>query len=93
MISTVQSAEEHRIAPLLNSDQKVRLGENQADVRLPLYERCLSGLYVPLRFRGQTIGILCVESLRMNAFNMYDESLIDGDRQSSCQPGRLHPPA
>ncbi len=76
MDSTVQSADQHRIAPLLQNGQKVRLGENPTDVSLPLYDRALSGLYVPLRFRGQVIGILCVESLRNNAFNMYDESLI-----------------
>ena len=76
VISTVRSAEEHKIFPLLMNGQKVRLGENQVDVNLPLYDRALSGLYVPLRFRGQTIGILCVESLRNNAFNLYDESLM-----------------
>lgn len=74
--STVRSAEEHKIFPLLMNGQKVRLGETQSDVNLPLYDRALSGLYVPLRFRGQTIGILCVESLRNNAFNLYDESLM-----------------
>jgi signal transduction histidine kinase len=76
LISTVRIADEHRIAPLLVSTQKMRLGEVQADVNLPLYERALSGLYIPLRFRGQTIGILCVESFRSGAFNPYDESLM-----------------
>jgi signal transduction histidine kinase len=76
MLSTVQSADHHRIMPLLKNGQKIRLGENPTEVALPLYNKVLSGLYVPLRFRGQIIGILCVESLRNNAFNMYDESLI-----------------
>ena len=76
MTSTVRSVEEHKIAPLLVNGQKVRLGEAHVDVNLPLYEKALSGLYVPLRFRGEIIGILCVESLRSNAFNLYDESLI-----------------
>ena len=76
MISSVQSAEEHRIAPLLSSNQLMRLGEIAADVQLPLYNKVLSGLYVPLRFRGQTIGVLCVESLKSDAFNLYDENLI-----------------
>ncbi len=77
MTSTVRSAEEHRIAPLLKSeDQKVRLGETKTDDSFPLYEGASSGLYVPLRYRGQTIGALCVESSRNNAFNLYDESLI-----------------
>src|SRR5688572_3259460 len=75
--STVRSAEEHPIAPLLKSEaQKVRLGESQIDDSFPLYEGASSGLYVPLRYRGQTIGALCVESNRNNAFNLYDESLI-----------------
>ena len=74
--STVRSAEDHKIAPLIANGQKVRLGEIQANVNLPLYDRALSGLYVPLRFRGQPIGILCVESLRSDAFNLYDESLM-----------------
>jgi len=73
----MQSADEHRITPMIKNGQKVRLGENQTDVSLPLYDKALSGLYVPLRFRGQTIGILCVESLRSEAFNLYDESLMN----------------
>jgi signal transduction histidine kinase len=76
MVSSVQSADEHRIAPLLSSNQLTRLGEITTDVQLPLYNRVLSGLYVPLRFRGQTIGVLCVESLQSDAFNLYDENLI-----------------
>jgi len=76
MISSIQSVDDHRIAPLLSSDQKVRLSEISNDVQLPLYDKVLSGLYVPLRFRGQTIGVLCVESLRNDAFDLYDESLM-----------------
>jgi len=74
--STVQSADEHKITPLLKQGQKVRLTENHSEVNLPLYEKARSGLYVPLRFRGQTIGILGLESLRPDAFSMYDESLM-----------------
>jgi signal transduction histidine kinase len=76
MISTVQSADDHRIMPVLSGNQKVRLGDIDARTQLPLYDKVLSGLYVPLRFRGQTIGVLCVESLRSDAFNLYDENLI-----------------
>lgn len=76
MISSVQSTEEHRISPVLASEQKVRLSEIQSNIQLPLYEQAVSGLYVPMRFRGQTIGVLCVESLRSEAFNLYDENLI-----------------
>jgi signal transduction histidine kinase len=76
MVSDVQSVEEHRIEPILSSNQKVRLSDIDAGVQLPLYDKVASGLYVPLRFRGQTIGVLCVESLRSDAFNLYDENLI-----------------
>ena len=76
MISNVQSVDGHRIAPVLSSGQKVRLSDAGSDVQLPLYDKVASGLYVPLRFRGQTIGVLCVESLRSDAFNLYDENLI-----------------
>lgn len=76
MVSTVQSADEHRILPVLSSNQKVRLSEVEAGVQLPLYDKVASGLYVPLIFRGQTIGVLCVESLRSDAFDLYGENLI-----------------
>ncbi|HEX2992926.1 MAG TPA: GAF domain-containing protein [Anaerolineales bacterium] len=76
MVSTVQNADEHRITALLKRGQKVRLGESSTDESLPLYDRALSGLYIPLRFRGLTIGVLCIESLRANAFTLYDESLL-----------------
>ena len=76
MISNVQSVDGHRIAPVLSGGQKVRLTEVDSEVQLPLYDKVSSGLYVPLRFRGQTIGVLCVESLRSDAFNLYDENLI-----------------
>ena len=76
MISNVQSAEDHRIAPVLSGSHKVRLSDVDSGVQLPLYDKVASGLYVPLRFRGQTIGVLCVESLRNDAFNLYDENLI-----------------
>jgi signal transduction histidine kinase len=76
MISSVQSADEHRIMPVLAGNHKVRLSDVDSGMQLPLYDKVLSGLYVPLRFRGQTIGVLCVESLRSDAFNLYDENLI-----------------
>jgi signal transduction histidine kinase len=76
MTPTPQNAEEHIVAPLLAAGQKMRLGEAGSGISLPLYQGALSGLYVPLRFRGQPIGLLSVESARANAFNLYDESLM-----------------
>jgi len=76
MTSTLRSVEEHRVAPLLKTGQKIRLTDVQPGAALPLYEGASSGLYIPLRFREQTIGLLSVESSRLNAFNFYDESLL-----------------
>ncbi|HJQ14812.1 MAG TPA: GAF domain-containing protein, partial [Anaerolineales bacterium] len=76
MTSHIQSVDDHRIMPVLSSGQKVRLSDVGSEIQLPLYDKAASGLYVPLRFRGQTIGVLSVESLRSDAFNLYDENLI-----------------
>ncbi|HXF86652.1 MAG TPA: GAF domain-containing protein [Anaerolineales bacterium] len=76
LVSTPRGTDDSVIASLLALRQKVRLGEAEVDAPLPLYEGALSGIYVPLRFRGQTIGLLCVESERANAFSLYDENLL-----------------
>jgi len=76
VVSDTRGVEDHRVAPLLSQNQKIRLGEVDKNVQLPLYENAQSGLYVPLRFRGQTIGVLCIESPRKDAFDLYDESLM-----------------
>ena len=76
MTSSLRSTEEFRIAPLLKSGKKVRLGETSQEINLPLYEDANSGLYIPLRFREQTIGLLTMESVSNKAFDLYAESLI-----------------
>ncbi len=75
LTSTIHNAE-HKIAPMLKSEQKTKLGDARVEGMTPLYQNALSGLYIPLRFRGQTIGMLCVESAKTDAFNFYDESLL-----------------
>ncbi len=76
MTSTIRNAQEQRYAILLNTQQKVRLGDVEFKEVVPLYEGATSGLYIPLRFRGQTIGMLCVEAAKSEAFDFYDESLM-----------------
>ncbi len=76
VISTLRTAEEQLIASLLKGMQKAKLGDSQLGGVFPLYEGSLSGVYVPLRFREQVIGNLCIESAKADAFNFYDESLI-----------------
>ncbi len=76
LVSILRGAEGHPLAGLFSGDQMLRLSEAGADTALPLYNGALSGIYVPLRLRGQSIGALSVESRRRNAFNPYDESLL-----------------
>ena len=74
--STLRSVEEHRITPLLRHGGTIRLGEAQSEIALPLYEGAVSGLYIPLRFREQSIGLLSLESKSKDAFDSYVESLM-----------------
>ena len=76
LVSMLRSADGHPITRLLASDSKVRLSDLDSTYSLPLYNGAVSGVYMPLRFRGQPIGMLSVESKRPNAFTSYDESLI-----------------
>ena len=76
MTSTLRSVEEHRITPLLRHAGTIHLGEAQSEIALPLYAGAVSGLYIPLRFREQSIGLLSLESDRKNAFDSYAESLM-----------------
>jgi len=76
LVSMLRSAEGHPITRLVGSDTRVRLSDLDSTYGLPLYNGANSGVYVPLRFRGQPIGMLSVESKRANAFTSYDENLI-----------------
>jgi signal transduction histidine kinase len=74
--STLRSVEDHRITPLLRHAGTMRLDDAQSETDLPLYEGAVSGLYIPLRFREQSIGLLSLESRSKNAFDSYAESLM-----------------
>jgi signal transduction histidine kinase len=76
MTSTLRSVEENRITPLLRHAGTIHLGETQSEMSLPLYEGAVSGLYIPLRFREQSIGLLSLESTSKDAFDSYAESLM-----------------
>ncbi|MBI4759908.1 MAG: GAF domain-containing protein [Chloroflexota bacterium] len=76
LVSILRGTEGHPISRLFSGDQMIRLSEAGTDSGLPLYTGALSGIYVPLRLRGQPIGALSVESRRRNAFSPYDESLL-----------------
>jgi GAF domain-containing protein len=76
LVSMLRSAGSHPITRLLANEKKIRLVELDPSIQLPLYNGAVSGLYVPLRLRGQSIGVLSIESKVKNAFDTYDESLI-----------------
>jgi signal transduction histidine kinase len=42
----------------------------------PIHVGARSALIVPLKYRGQTIGVLSIESPRLEAFSQYDENLM-----------------
>lgn len=76
LVSMLRGMEGHPVSRLIAGDARVRLEEVDSAYGLPLYNGAQSGVYVPLRFRGRSIGMLGVESKRANALSSYDESLI-----------------
>ncbi len=67
---------EHPILPYMEDDRTQRLSESSSPDFKPVYAGARSGLIVPLKYRGKTIGILLLESARPDAFSQYDEHLM-----------------
>ncbi len=71
----MKPAANHPIAPLLRKVRLVRA--DTASSGLPiLHENARSVMVVPLRYRGQVIGVIHMESPRPEAFSQYDENLM-----------------
>ncbi|MBI5354284.1 MAG: GAF domain-containing protein [Chloroflexi bacterium] len=67
----------HFIEPYLAHDQSVRLiADTLKDEFRPAHVGTRSMLIIPLKYRGQVIGVLIIESLRPEAFNQFDEHLM-----------------
>lgn len=66
----------HRLASLLKSGKTLRLADTAAAGFVPSQPDSASVLYMPLRYRGRTIGVLALESTRQDAFSIYDEHLL-----------------
>lgn len=64
----------HFILPFLNG-RILRLSESTPGFK-PVYSNARSSLLVPLKYRGQIIGLLSLESQRLGAFSQYDEHLM-----------------
>ncbi len=70
------SLEGHFIQPFLKESRLRRVGDTIKDDFTLLHKTARSGLIVPLRYRGSSIGLLIVESTKTEAFSQYDEHLM-----------------
>ncbi|HUH98493.1 MAG TPA: GAF domain-containing protein [Anaerolineales bacterium] len=66
----------HYAAAFLKAGRILRLSDPSAAEFKPFYSEARSVLLVPLKYRGRTIGLLALESLRAGAFTQFDEHLI-----------------
>jgi signal transduction histidine kinase len=67
---------QHPIQPILREGRLIRVGDLSSSEVKPINEGSRSALFVPLKYRGQTIGLLSIESPKIEAFSQYDEHLI-----------------
>ena len=75
-VSQSISLAEHPILSYVQEGRTQRLSESSSPDFKPVYVGARSGLIVPLKYRGKTIGILSLESPRPDAFSQYDEHLM-----------------
>lgn len=67
----------HSIQPFLSRGGHARLVvDTIAEGFVPIHKDARSMLIVPLKYRGEAIGVLIIESPRAEAFNQYDEHLM-----------------
>ncbi len=66
----------HSIQPMLKEGSARRIADALKERFVPLNKGARSALLVPLKYRGQAIGLLIIENLRAEAFSQYDEHLM-----------------
>jgi signal transduction histidine kinase len=67
----------HSIQPFLAKDGNARLiVDTIKEGFVPIHKNARSMLIVPLKYRGQAIGVLIIENQRAEAFSQYDEHLM-----------------
>jgi len=66
----------HPFAVLLKSGKTLRLPDAAAGGFAPLQPDSVSVLWMPLKYRGRTIGALMLEHTRRDAFSIHDEHLL-----------------
>ena len=70
------TAASHPIYPNLMDGRLRRVSDTTSRDFVPIHGGARSALIVPLKYRGQTIGALSIESPRVEAFSQYDEHLM-----------------
>jgi signal transduction histidine kinase len=66
----------HSIQRVLKEGRVRRIVDTIKEGVVPVYKGARSLLIVPLKYRGQAIGVLIIENLRAEAFSQYDEHLM-----------------
>ena len=66
----------HSIQPVLKEGRVRRIVDTIKEGFVPVNKGARSLLIVPLKYRGQAIGVLIIENLRAEAFSQYDEHLM-----------------
>ncbi len=66
----------HSIQPMLKEARVRRVMDAVKEGFVPVHKNARSVLIVPLKYRGQAIGVLIIENLRAEAFSQYDEHLM-----------------
>jgi len=66
----------HSIQHMLKDGRARRIVDTLKEGFVPLNKGARSMLIVPLKYRGQGIGVLIIENLRAEAFSQYDEHLM-----------------
>jgi transcriptional regulator with GAF, ATPase, and Fis domain len=66
----------HSIETVLKEGRARRISDAVRESFVPIHKGARSMLVVPLKYRGQAIGVLIIENPRAEAFNQYDEHLM-----------------
>ncbi len=72
----IVSVDGHSIQPVLKEGRVRRVVDTLKEGFVPVNKGARSELIVPLKYRGQVIGVLIIESPRAEAFSQYDEHLM-----------------
>jgi signal transduction histidine kinase len=72
----IVSLDGHSIQPILKEGRVRRVVDTLKEGFVPVNKGARSELIVPLKYRGQVIGVLIIESPRAEAFSQYDEHLM-----------------